>query len=412
VSRFLILPFAPGRVLSHLGTCMCVAEELRARGHEAAFGYGGELSGVIEQAGFGWHPVPEVQLLSGWDVSGWFPQVGDLEAAVRANLDLIEGLRPDAAVIDSATAARIACDLTGLPDLTISQWLPALRRFARRRDNLRRRGRLLLQPRRVLAMARLKRETAKRSRGGSLPTIGGPGAEALLGRINAVRASHGLAPVRSVLAEAWTGRLIACTSTPFLDPARGLPPNAHYVGPLNWSGTGEGPAPRRSDRPLVFVSQGSTGRAEVLRRTVEELGTEPVDVAVCTTGVCDPEEIAALADNVFAQSYLPGRAWLEAADAAVIHGGLMTAGEAHRAGTPVAVVPTVRDHLITARRVEELGVGISLWPTPVRGGIARAVRKLLSAPRYRRRAARLAEQLRPWDGAANAADLAERLAGS
>jgi UDP:flavonoid glycosyltransferase YjiC (YdhE family) len=405
-----MLPFAVGSNLAHLGACLAVAEELRGRGHEAVFGYGGALPGVIERAGFAWHPVPEVPNI--WDAGRWFPTDEDLEAAVRAHVDLIERLAPDAAIVDSSAPARIACDAVGLGDVSIHHWLTSTRQYRRRRDSWGRRARLMVRPRRALAAARVRfgREA------GALPGAGGPdgtGPAVLLQRINSVRSSLGLSPVASIVTDAWCGKVTACTTTPFLDPARRLPSNAHYVGPLTWSGTRKGPSPHRGERPLVFVSQGSWGNGGYLRRTVEELASEPIDVAVVTSELCDPEELSAVAPNVIASRYPPVRSWLKAADAAVTHGGMMTAGEVHHAGTPVAVLPSAEDHLVAAARVERLGVGISLWPPPPPGGIARAVRLLLSRPRYRRRATRIAERLRNegWDGGSRAADLAEELTG-
>lgn len=363
---------------------------------------------MIEQAGFGWHPLPEVPWT--WDFGRWYPTAEDLTAAVRAHAALIERLAPDAAIIDSSVPARIACEAAALDDLSLNHFLPAQPEFRRRRDLWGRHPRLLLRPRRALKAARLRLGRNDSPEVGVIFTPEPSGRAALISRINEVRASLGLSPVASVTAGAWNAKIVACPTTPFLDPTRRLPPSARYVGPVSWSGTGDGPPPRRGERPLIFVSQGSTGHGSFLRRTVEALASEPVDVAVATAGLCDPEELTSIAPNVLAHPYLPHRPWLETADAAVIHGGQMTAGDAHRAGTPLAVLPAAGDQIVSAWRVERLGIGISLWPAPDREEIARAVRGLLSRARYRRRAERVASRLRTrWDGARNAADLAEKL---
>jgi MGT family glycosyltransferase len=413
--RFLILPFGPPEVLAHVGSCLAVAEHLQERGHQVEFGYGGKVPEAIERAGFTWHPLPEVSrtfdLAGSFDVGGWYPTSEDLAAAVQARIDLIERFGPDAAVTDCSIPGRIACEATGVPDLSINHYLIWMPQFRRRRDVLGSQARLLFRPRQALAAARLRFGRVESREEGALPGIGGPAEAALVRRINDVRASFGLPPIESIQIEGWGGKMVACTSTPFLDPAPQLPSHARYVGPVSWAGTGDGPAPQRRDRPLIFVSQGSTGLDRFLRQTVEELGPEPVDVAVATAGLCDPGELMAAAPNVQAHRYLPHRAWLEAADVAVIHGGLMTVGDAHRAGTPTVVIPSIRDHLITAGRVQRLGVGISLWPAPGAGEIGRAVQRLLTRPRYRQRAAELAGRLRDgWDGGTNAADLTEELA--
>jgi UDP:flavonoid glycosyltransferase YjiC (YdhE family) len=113
---------------------------------------------------------------------------------------------------------------------------------------------------------------------------------------------------------------------------------------------------------------------------------------------------------VRAAELLPGRACLEAADAAVIHGGHLTFSEALSTGTPVVVLPYRSDQIARVNRAERLGVGVAVWPLPRRSGaIRRAVRRVLTRPSYRRSSSDLAERLAGWDGAGTAAGLAERL---
>ena len=111
------------------------------------------------------------------------------------------------------------------------------------------------------------------------------------------------------------------------------------------------------------------------------------------------------------EELLPGRQCLEAADVAVVHGGHLTFCEALSTGTPMVVLPHRLDQIARVNRAERLGVGVSVWPAPKREGAVRAAtRRVLSSPSYARRSAALAARLQAWDGAANAAGLAEGLA--
>jgi UDP:flavonoid glycosyltransferase YjiC (YdhE family) len=191
-----------------------------------------------------------------------------------------------------------------------------------------------------------------------------------------------------------------------------VPAHWRYVGPVTWSAPSEAEPPRRGDRPLVYVTQGSTGSAETLARTVRELAGEPVDVLVTTAALVEPGELEALAPNVRAERLLPGRECMEAADVAVVHGGHLTTIEAHVAATPVVVVPHGFDQFVWANRAERLGTGLAVRPPSLPGAIRRAVRRVLRRDRYRRAAAPIADDLRRWDGPGNVADLVEELVGA
>jgi UDP:flavonoid glycosyltransferase YjiC (YdhE family) len=160
----------------------------------------------------------------------------------------------------------------------------------------------------------------------------------------------------------------------------------------------------------VYVTQGSTGDPDLLRLAVAELAAEPVEVLVTTGGLCEPAELERLGPAITAAPLLPGDACLERADAAVIHGGHLTFCETLRSGTPFVVLPYRRDQIARVNRAERLGVGVGVWPRPLRRGVVRrAVRRVLEQSRYRSRCEELGRELREqWDGTRNAADLLER----
>jgi UDP:flavonoid glycosyltransferase YjiC (YdhE family) len=180
---------------------------------------------------------------------------------------------------------------------------------------------------------------------------------------------------------------------------------------VTWSAAGDAAAPAHGPRPLVYVTQGSTGSAATLRRVVRELRDEPVDVVVSTAALCEPGALERLAPNVRAARLLPGRGCMEAADAAVVHGGHLTTVEAHMAGTPVVVVPRGYDQYVWANRAERLGTGLAIRPPSAPGAIRRALRRVLHQGRYRRAAERVAADLRRWNGPANVVDLVEEVVG-
>jgi MGT family glycosyltransferase len=405
MARVLLLPHAPTSGLAHVGACLAVGTELRARGHEVTMTYGGSRPDVIEAEGFSWEPVPEISPEREWDPSRWFASSAQLRSIVEAHAGIIGRTRADVAVSSGGVAGRLACELAGLPHLHLMHYL-ATSSYGRGPVVWRNRARDARHPRRALGVGRAHlRRLRARAVSGTPPGV-----------VAQARAEFGLPPARREDAGGCRDTIVALTTTPFIDPAADLPAQWRYVGPVVWSASGKaGELPvRRGGRPLVYVTQGSTGDPALLRLAVAELAAEPVDVLVTTGGLCEVAELERLGPNITAAALLPGDACLERADAAVIHGGHLTFCEALRAGTPFVVLPYRRDQIARVNRAERLGVGIGVWPRPLRRGVVRrAVRRLLERPRYRARCEELGHRLRDeWDGRRNAADLVEReLAG-
>jgi UDP:flavonoid glycosyltransferase YjiC (YdhE family) len=206
--------------------------------------------------------------------------------------------------------------------------------------------------------------------------------------------------------------VVACTTTPLLDPAE-LPPTWHYVGPISWSaGGGPKPEPGRGSRPLVVAMESTTEASPLLERVLGELGNDPIDLVVAAAGRTDVDALRRLAPRARVEGLLPTQAWLEAADVAIVEGGHQTACVAQRAGTPLVVVPRRSDQWMWADKVERLGSGVALRRPVAPGAIRRAVRRLLRDERYRQAAEHVGADLREWDGARASADLVEDLVAS
>jgi len=404
MARFLMLPHSPSTGLAHLGACLAVARELRNGGHEAIFAYGGTRPDLIEREGFEWRPVPEVPPEREWQPDAWFESVEELSTAVEGHLALIAELEPATTISSSGVAGRLASEVADLPSVHLMHYL-AKTSFGRRPVVWGDRRRDLTHPRRLWRVGRARLRAAARSRR----------RRPLIEAIADFRARRGLPAAPAHAVAGCVDTVVALATTPELDPAVGLPASWRYVGPVLWSAPGAGlPIPSEGDLPLVYVTQGSTGDPENLRRAVSELVHLPVRVLAATGGLCDPDELAELGNRVTARELLPSRQCMEEASAAVIHGGHITFCEAARAGTPVVVLPHPRrrDQIGRIYRAERLGVGVGLYPPPLRrGAIGRAVLRLLGDGRQARRSAELSAVLRDgWDGAANAAGLAEDLA--
>jgi UDP:flavonoid glycosyltransferase YjiC (YdhE family) len=392
MARFLMIPHAPGGTLAHLAACSAVAGALRARGHEPIFAYGGSRPELLEQAGFEWHPVVEARGPMFWE---WFESPDELDRMVSSHLGLIERLRP-AVCVTSAGFGGLAAELENLPELALMHGLPGspYGRPPVRAWMLRNTAR---HPVRLIGHIR-----SRRSRPRDRATVGAALAE--------VRRRRGLPPLERPGGLIGRADRVACTTAPFVDPTRGLPANWRYVGPLDYGIEGGSAEPSAGDARRVYVSQGSTGSAALLRRAVSELAGDGSQVVVSTGGLCDPRELQELAPRIIATSIADTRSELEAADIAVISGGSMTAMQALLCGTPTVVVPHTHQQSAGALRAERLGTGVAVWPWVPRRAIGRAARRITRDGGYAARAAQLGARLRAeWDGNARAAALAEAL---
>src|SRR6185312_668222 len=93
----------------------------------------------------------------------------------------------------------------------------------------------------------------------------------------------------------------------------------------------------------------------------------------------------------------------------VTHGGVNSVNEALYAGVPLLVVPQGADQTLVARRVAELGAGLSLSTGDVDVHAVRALgRRLLDEPRFRAAAGSLQAAQRQDTGYPRAADELER----
>jgi UDP:flavonoid glycosyltransferase YjiC (YdhE family) len=307
-----------------------VGRELAARGHEIAVAYGGTREDVLEREGLTWHRVPEVPAEREWHPGGWFASAQQLCSLVDAHLDLLRRLRPDVAVSSSGIGGRLACEVADVPQLHLMHYLGTTP-YGRAPVVWGNRLRDARRPRRLARVLRSRLRSMHRRRDGS-PNL------------RVVRAARRELGLPELGRDAFAGArdsIVAITAAPFVDPARGLPANWRYVGPLAWSAAGDGGErpQRRSHRPLVYITQGSTGDPGLLRRAVAELASEELELLVTTGGLCDPVELVQLGHNVSAADLLPGADCLEQADAAIIHGGHLTFSQALLAGTAVAVMP-------------------------------------------------------------------------
>jgi MGT family glycosyltransferase len=216
--------------------------------------------------------------------------------------------------------------------------------------------------------------------------------------LNQARTEFGLAPVRNLpdlMGRA--DRILVCTSPGYDFGSGSVPANVRYVGP-QLDDTASGASGDRWDglpaQPLVLVGLSSTVMRQegLLQRAADALGQAQVRGLVTTGPAVDPAVISA-PDNVTVTRWVRHANVLPHCSAVITHGGHGTVMKALIAGVPLVLVPLGRDQPDNAARVVHAGAGIRLRKNASVGALRAAVDRVITDPRYRAAARRMASRL-------------------
>ena len=153
---------------------------------------------------------------------------------------------------------------------------------------------------------------------------------------------------------------------------------------------------RNDEWPLVYLTFGTVVPTighypQVYRDAIDALSVLPVRVLVTVGRDCDPAELGPVAPNVHVARWIAQADVMPHAAAMVCHGGSGTVTAAMAAGVPAVVVPFIADQFHNARRIAELGMGLTVEPDDL-VRLPDAVRALLADRSYRDAAARIAQE--------------------
>ncbi|HLE00631.1 MAG TPA: nucleotide disphospho-sugar-binding domain-containing protein [Bdellovibrionota bacterium] len=178
------------------------------------------------------------------------------------------------------------------------------------------------------------------------------------------------------------------TDLPNFVPIRSLPKNHDFIGWVPWSP--EIPLPSwwntlPQDRPVVYVSLGSSGPARLLPEILESLGALPVTVIASgqPTGT-------AKNGRLFTSEMIPGDAVLDRCALVICNGGSPSVQQALAHGIPALGIPRNLDQYLSMHYTEKAGAGLMIRSDQVTPAlVVKTVTKLLEAPEYRAAARKL-----------------------
>lgn len=375
-----VLFFAEAVTLAHVARPVALAKGLDPACYEVVMACDSRYQRFLE--GEPWqtcviHSISSQQFLQALASGNPVYDTATLRGYVQDDLKLIAQIKPDLIVGDFRLSLSVSARLVGIPYIAITNayWSPyyAVKGF----------------PLPVLPMTRF------------LPL---PIAEALfnLARplafglhcnpLNRVRLENGLPSLGSDLRRVYTDA--DCTlyaDIPELFSTESLPPTHHYLGPILWSPPVAKPVWWDNlpvDRPIIYLTLGSSGQTQLLPTVIEALADLPVTVIAATAGAALPR---LLSTHVYSSDYLPGTEAAARARLVICNGGSPTSQQALASGVPVLGITSNMDQFLNMGAVVEADSGIQLRADRIdAGAVRRAVTEILASSVYADGAAKLA----------------------
>jgi UDP:flavonoid glycosyltransferase YjiC (YdhE family) len=229
--------------------------------------------------------------------------------------------------------------------------------------------------------------------------------------LNRVRREHGLPSLGLDLRRIYTeADHVAYADVPELAPTVDLPATHHYLGPVLWSPRVEAPAwwdHLSQDRPILYVTLGSSGQGDLLPAILQALADLPVFVVAATAG---RTWSAPLPDNARVADYLPGEEAAARSRLVICNGGSPTTQQALAAGVPVLGIPSNMDQYMNMEGICRAGAGVLIRAgTADATSVRAAVCKLIAQQSYTEAASRLARSFASYPTAARFRTLVDNL---
>ena len=408
--RRTILFLGESVALAHVARPVVLARALDASRFDLHLAFDPRHEWVVGDEPVGkYHPLASIsteQFLSRPPGGSYEPD--ELRSYVADELRLYAEVQPDLVVADFRYTASTSAAITGVPvaSLVNAHWSPHRRlgfpaqppstsSSPSSTPSLRTRLRSS-RPARAVGKARrtLRSERAPSGGGSGVPDVD---------HLNVLRAEHGLPAVTGYLQLLVDADHVLYAEPPGLIEVPGAPAHHRCIGPVVWSPSMPLPdwwPDLPADRPLVYVTMGSTGEAERLPALVRRLAELDVTVVVSTAGRFELDlELPERAPNVFTAEVVPGTEVCARASVVVGSGGSGTAYQALAQGTPVVGLWDNLDQYLTSKVVSGHGAGVALGPQATVEQIVAAVTDLLADPASTDRARALAERFAAHDPA-------------
>lgn len=358
--------------LAHIARPFALARSLDRSQYDVVFACDPRYNKLLGELPFPWRPlhtIPSERFLHALAQGNPLYDATTLRGYVEDDLALLRDVQPDVVVGDFRLSLAVSAPLTKTCYMTITNayWSP----YARQRFPLPDLPMVrMLGVKAASVMFRLARPFAFAYH--TLP-------------LNRLRREYGLPSLGLDLRRIYThADYTLYADVPELVPTYDLPENHKYLGPILWSPAVEPPEwweKVPADRPIVYVTLGSSGESPLLQVVLEALAEMPVTVIAATAGRINMDKVPA---NAFVADYLPGEEAAAKAGLVICNGGSPTTQQALINGRPVLGIAGNMDQFLNMEALERKQAGIILRAGKAdMRAIQTAVGRLLNEHRFR-----------------------------
>jgi len=370
MKKILIMP--DGNWLSHTSRPLEIAKVLRQMGHEIIFASEGEYMKLPRAEGFKVLPIrtinPDHVLKCSRDGRANWYDYDLIKACVKAELNLIENVKPDLVLTDFRLPLSTSCELADVPLAVIlnASWTNYYSVRVKAPEHL----------------------GITQVLGRKITTLLTPLIKKLILSIDArpfnkFRKEFNLS-VRKNIWDIWRGDINLIVDIPEYGPTENLPGNFHFIGPIVWEPNIDSPKWLENldhERPTLYFTMGSTGFPRFFEQAIEIFGNTEYQCIMTTAGMVKLKNIP---DNFYVVDYAPGSKIMEKSDLVVCQGGNGTIYQAMSHGVPIIGIPTMHDQEWNLDRVESLGIGIHLSELKFKPEhLSNAVKKVITEESYK-----------------------------
>lgn len=390
MGRKKILFIAEAVTLAHLGRPLVLAQSLLP-GYEVHFACADGYDFCFQETSFQrWriNSITSQQFLQALAHGQPVYDEATLQAYVKDDLQLLQAVQPDLVIGDFRLSLSVSARLKKIPYIALSNayWSPYVRQhYTVPSLPLTRRLPIWLAD----PLFRLIRPLAFAAH--AMP-------------LNRVRRQHGLPSLGPDLRRVYTD----ADHTLYADIAQlfdvqAMPPGHGFLGAVTWAPPVALPPWWQHEqllngKPLVYVTLGSSGQAQLLPRVLRALAPLPVNVMAATAGNID---LAHVPSNAFVAPFLPGDAAARRASLVICNGGSPTSHQSLAAGVPLIGIAGNLDQFLNMHAIVAHGAGVLLRADRLQEAVLRRTcTRLLDDERAKRAAQQLAsvfQQYRPAD---------------
>jgi UDP:flavonoid glycosyltransferase YjiC (YdhE family) len=381
-----ILLVAEAVTLAHFARIVALANALDATRYEIVVAADPRYAELAELPGCAFQPIwsiPAAQFAQALARGKPLYDAATLARYVEDDLALLDRVKPDLVVGDFRLSLAVSAPLRHIPYAAVvnAYWSP----YAE-----------ITYPVPDLPMTRILGVAIAQK----LFDLARPIAFAVHARpLNQVRRRYGLPSLGHDLRTVYTwGDYTLYADVPELIPMRPLPANHRHLGPPLWST--RAPLPDwwdrlPQDKPVVLLTLGSSGRADLLPKALSALSELPITVIAATAGKIDLADVPA---NAFVADYLPLDHAVQRSRLVICNGGSLATYQALACRVPILGICSNMDQLLNMNAIEHLGAGLPLRAARVRPNqLKEAVQMLLDNPAYAQKASRAGERFRQVD---------------